>query len=106
MAVETAWRRTQSCANPSPLKFPANRDKYREFANWPQPIQVVSCPKYLILDSLRFRKAIQTSNLTGNFKGHISEFRVAYQGIWDCAKHDRRASASKEGPRDKIHYRV
>jgi hypothetical protein len=31
-AVETAWRSTQSGANSSPRKFPANREKYREFA--------------------------------------------------------------------------
>ena len=30
-AVETRWRRMQSAANPSPVKFPANREKYREF---------------------------------------------------------------------------
>jgi len=31
-AVQTVWRSTQSGANHSPAKFPANREKYREFA--------------------------------------------------------------------------
>jgi len=30
-ATQTVWRRMQSAANPSPLEFPANREKYREF---------------------------------------------------------------------------
>ncbi len=31
LTIKTSWRRTQSRANPSPPKFPANREKYREF---------------------------------------------------------------------------
>ena len=31
LTIKTSWRRTQSRANPSPAKFPANREKYREF---------------------------------------------------------------------------
>jgi len=31
-ALQTVWRGAQSGANRSPLKFPANREKYREFA--------------------------------------------------------------------------
>jgi hypothetical protein len=31
-AVQTAWRSAQSGANPSPPKFPANREFNREFA--------------------------------------------------------------------------
>jgi hypothetical protein len=33
-ASQTAWRSAQSHANPSPLKFPANREKYREFTRF------------------------------------------------------------------------
>src|ERR1035437_277169 len=36
-AVQTCWRSAQSCANYSPAKFPANREKYREFAEFCHP---------------------------------------------------------------------
>ena len=29
LTIKTSWRRMQSAANPSPVKFPANREKYR-----------------------------------------------------------------------------
>src|ERR1700693_74634 len=32
--LERIWRSTQSGANSSPPKFPANREKYREFARF------------------------------------------------------------------------
>jgi hypothetical protein len=32
--VQTVWRSAQSGAKPSPPKFPANREKYREFADF------------------------------------------------------------------------
>jgi hypothetical protein len=36
-ALQTVWRREQSRANSSPLEFPANREKYRQFARfWSQ----------------------------------------------------------------------
>jgi hypothetical protein len=34
-AAQTEWRSGQSHANLSPAKFPANREKYREFAKFP-----------------------------------------------------------------------
>src|SRR5580704_13011075 len=33
-AVQTYWRCTRSGANSSPAKFPANREKYREFSKF------------------------------------------------------------------------
>jgi hypothetical protein len=33
-ATQTVWRSAQSAANPSPPEFPANREKYREFARF------------------------------------------------------------------------
>jgi hypothetical protein len=33
-ASQTEWRRAQSGANNSPAEFPANREKYREFADF------------------------------------------------------------------------
>jgi len=42
-AVQTAWRSRESGANPSPAKFPANREKYREFANFcPRKCELLS----------------------------------------------------------------
>ena len=43
-AVETEWRSTQSRANPSPPKLPANREKCREFVKF--------CPRKCTLLSL------------------------------------------------------
>jgi hypothetical protein len=33
-ATQTVWRSAQSGASPSPPEFPANREKYREFADF------------------------------------------------------------------------
>jgi hypothetical protein len=38
---ETGWRWTQSLANSSPSKFPANREKYRELSPFaPNPVEI------------------------------------------------------------------
>jgi hypothetical protein len=45
-ATQTEWRSAQSCANPSLRKFPANREKYREFLHfWIEKttLQLVRC---------------------------------------------------------------
>src|ERR1022692_234344 len=73
-AVETVWRRMQSAANPSPAKFPANREKYREFREFSRPIPTVSSGKRLILDSFRCHESVFGPNRTGNYQGRIREF--------------------------------
>jgi len=35
--VQTTWRRTESAANSSPLIFPANSEKYRDFSHFDGP---------------------------------------------------------------------
>ena len=73
LAVETAWRRTQSYANPSPREFPANREKYRDFHAFGPPDPICYRGKCLILDSFRSQRALL---LRSN-----RELSEAYQGI-------------------------
>jgi hypothetical protein len=69
-ATRTVWRSAQSGANPSPPEFPANREKYREFADFgPSKPHFVSlncsfCGSTSLYGVLRNRE----------FTGHIREF--------------------------------
>jgi len=63
------------------LKFPANREKYREFREFDRPIPVVSGPKRFILRNFFRQSQVFALNRTGNYQGLIREFKSAYQGI-------------------------
>ena len=80
-AVETCWRRTQSRANPSPPRFPANREKYREFRELARPLVAVSGPKRFIFRNFCCQSRVLALNRTGNYEGRIRQFTAAYQEI-------------------------
>jgi hypothetical protein len=69
-ATQTVWRSAQSGANPSPQEFPANREKYREFADFGP-----SKPRFLSLNC-SFCGATSLYGVIRNreFTGRIREF--------------------------------
>ena len=71
----------QSDANPSPAKFPANREKYREFReSWAIQRGCHRC-KRLILPDFSDQSPVCLLNRTGNFKGAYQGIQDAYKGI-------------------------
>ncbi len=60
------WRSTQSGANSSPAKFPANREKYREFAKFcSRKCTLLSLKLHILLGKV----ARSTQIVTGTYQG-------------------------------------
>ena len=69
LTITTNWRRTQSGANPSPPKFPANREKYRVFGLKSGLVPVPRECILLILRKLRHCAPPKVGDKTGNCCG-------------------------------------
>jgi len=80
-AVETCWRVAQSRAKPSPPKFPANREKYREFREFGGLLGLLTALSTSFWLTCGPRELVLALNRTGNYQGGIREFNAAYQGI-------------------------
>jgi hypothetical protein len=79
-AFETTWRRTQSRANPSPPKFPANREKYRDFRQFSRLNFVgIDCNPVVFFD-FGYESQFQPLNRTGNYQGRIRELNSSLLG--------------------------
>src|SRR5580700_10080978 len=78
-AVKTCWRSTQSCANSSPPKFPANREKYREFAKFcSQKCTKLSLSCTFCWGTWRVQRKSE--------QGPIRELTGTYQGIYSAIR--------------------
>jgi hypothetical protein len=72
-AVQTAWRSAQSRANLSPREFPANREKYREFAQFYR-LKLHSFPLSYTFGRRSTSASVNRSReLTGRYQGRIRE---------------------------------
>jgi hypothetical protein len=74
VGIARNWRRAQSGANLSPTKFPANREKYREFSHFaPQEIRITG-PISLRALGLSGSCRCKSIELNRQFSGDIREF--------------------------------
>src|ERR1022692_1271197 len=73
LTLMTCWRRTQSGANPSPLEFPANREKYREFRPKSASLSARRRDITPALCHLCWLTVPTAAFLTGNLQAHIRE---------------------------------
>jgi hypothetical protein len=77
-ATQTVWRSAQSAANPSLPEFPANREKYREFAD-SRP----SKPDFISLNcSFCGTTSLQGVIRNREFTRHIREFISPIREVW------------------------
>jgi hypothetical protein len=81
-ATQNVWRSAKSGANPSPPEFPANREKYREFADFGP-----SKPRFFSLNcsfcgSTSLYGVIRNREFTGRIREFISRIReVSRSGL-------------------------